>query len=283
MRNLKLTSPRMTGTDVVDWQGFVATLGLFANAIDGVFDPATSQATKDYQKSISLDADGEVGPRTFASAIRDGFQSSTRTLELGLDASVNCSKFAACIVSTGMKFVVRYYSKLASKTVTAEEAKALSGAGLKLVVVYQDRQDAIGFFDSAQGKASAQRALDLAKKTGQTAGSAIYFAADFDPSADEVRGPLSEYFMAVNQVFRSATVQYAVGVYGSGLTCRLMRDASLAQFAWLSQSTGFREYGSFRPRAHLIQIAPSRNICNGKLNIDDDVAQVQDYGAFRIA
>lgn len=283
MRNLKLDTPRMTGTDVIDWQAFLVKRGFFKGTIDGIFDAPTSQSTRDYQKSAKLDADGVVGPGTFATAIRDGFQSSTRTLELGMDASTNCTKFASCIVTTGMKFVVRYYSRTASKAMTPEEAKALSAAGLKLVAVYQDKQDAIASFDAAQGKASAQRAINSAKKTGQPAGSAIYFAADFDPAPDEVRGPVSAYFMAVNQVFRAAPVQYAIGVYGSGLTCRLLRDASVAQYAWLSQSTGFREYNSFRPRAHMIQIAPSRLICNVKLSIDDNVAQVEDYGAFRIA
>ena len=283
MRNLKLASPRMTGTDVVDWQAFLVLRKFYTGAVSGVFDPATATGTKAFQADAGLKADGEVGPQSFAAAIREGFQSSTRTLELGMDTSVNCAGFAPCIVAAGMKFVVRYYSNVAGKTVSPAEAKALSAAGLKLVVVYQDKQDAVGFFDDGQGKASALRALDLAKATGQPKGSAIYFAADFDPTADEVRGPISQYFMAVNRVFRAATVQYAIGVYGSGLTCRLLRDASLAQYAWLSQSTGFREYSSFRPRAHMIQIAPNRDICDGKLNIDDDVAQVGDYGAFRLA
>ncbi len=283
MRNLKLDTPRMTGTDVIDWQAFLTKAGFFKGAIDGIFDPVTSQATKDFQKSEKLDADGVVGPRAFAAAIRNGFQSSTRTLELGMDASVNCAKLVSCITKAQMKFVVRYYSQFAGKAITPAEAKALSAAALKVVVVYQDKQDDLDSFDAAQGKVSAQRALDSAKKLGQPAGSAIYFAADFDPTPDQVRGPLSEYFMAVNQTFRAAPAQYAIGVYGSGLTCRLIRDASLAQYAWLSQSSGFREYQAFRPRAHMIQIAPSRTICDGKLSIDDDVAQVQDYGAFRIA
>ena len=282
MRNLSLTAPRMTGTDVVDWQSFLQTRHLFDGGISGVFDPATSKGTKDYQTSGGLKADGVVGAGTFARAIRDGFQSSTKTLELGMDASVNCSPLAACIVATGMKFVARYYSKAASKAITRKEGLALSKAGLKLLVVYQDKQDDVRFFTGGEGKASARRALTQAQALGQPAGSAIYFAVDFDPAADDVRGPVSDYFLAVNQEFRAAAVQYAIGVYGSGLTCRLVLDASLAQFAWLSQSTGFRESAAFRSRAHLIQIAPSRDICEGKLSIDDDVAQVKEYGAFRL-
>ena len=284
MRNLKLATPRMTGTDVLDWQAFLNSRGAAVDADgSGVFAMATSQATKAFQSATSLDADGVVGPATFAAAIRAGFQSSTRTIELGMDASVNCKAQASCIVTTGMKFVVRYYSKFSKKAMGVDEAGALSAAGLKLVVVYQDSQDNIAAFDAAQGKASALRALDQAKAVGQPGASGIYFAADFDPIADDIQGPIAQYFMAVNQVFRAGAVQYGVGIYGSGLTCRLMRDAGLADFAWLSQSTGFREYAKFRPRAHMIQIAPSRNICGGKLNIDDDIAQVSNYGAFRLS
>jgi len=273
----------MTGSDVDDWQRFLATRKLYDGDISGIFDPATAQATKAYQTSAGLDADGVVGPRTFAQAVRDGLVSSTRTFEIGMDASVDCTTLGSCIVSAGMKFAARYYSRFAKKAMAPAEGRALSNAGLKLVVVYQDKQNSIEFFSSAEGKASAQRALDQAQALGQPSGTNIYFAVDFDPTADQVRGAVSDYFLAVNQAFRAANLKYTIGVYGSGLTCRLLRDASLAQFAWLSQSTGFREYASFRPRAHLIQIFPSRDICGGKLNIDDDIAQVEDYGAFRLS
>jgi hypothetical protein len=72
-----------------------------------------------------------------------------------------------------------------------------------------------------------------------------------------------------------------VGVYGSGLACRTIRDAGLAAYTWLSGSAGFRESESFRPQANLVQIAPSRTICGGRLPIDDDVAQTESFGAFR--
>lgn len=282
MRNLKLESPRMVGSDVQDWQQFLTVRALYQDTVDGIFGPATSRATKEYQEQSGLDPDGIVGPNTLAAAIRDGFQSSTRSVEAGMDASRDCTSFASCIATTGMRFVARYYSRSTIKTLSPAEARALSGAGLKLVVVYQDAQNQISLFDAVQGSRSAAKALELASAVGQPGGSAIYFAADFDPSATDVRGPITEYFHAVNQAFANAPVRYSVGVYGSGLTCRIIRDASLAQFAWLSGSTGFRESAAFRPRAHLLQVLPSRKICAGKLNIDDDVAQAQEYGAFTV-
>ena len=71
MRNLKLTTPRMIGSDVSDWQQFLAGQGLYEDNVDGVYGPVTSQATRDYQKSAGIAPDGVVGPSTLAKAVRD--------------------------------------------------------------------------------------------------------------------------------------------------------------------------------------------------------------------
>jgi hypothetical protein len=197
----------------------------------------------------------------------------------GMDASVDCSAFASCIANAGMKFVVRYYSKFVHKSITGHEAVALSQADLQVAVVYEDSNDHINFFSTELGNENGTKALSLAAQIGQPAGSAIYFAVDFDPNAHQVLGPVSDYFRALSQTL---STRYAVGVYGSGLTCRLIRDAHLAAFTWLAGSTGFQESAAFRPQADLIQVLPERKICDGKLEIDDDIAQTENFGAFQI-
>ena len=94
---------------------------------------------------------------------------------------------------------------------------------------------------------------------------------------------ITDYFEEVSAALAVAPTRYAVGVYGSGLTCRIIRDAGLAAFTWLAGSTGFQESAKFRPQADLIQVLPSRKICGNKLSIDDDVAQSENFGAFRIS
>ena len=283
MRNLKLQSPRMTGTDVIAWQQFLVDQGLYHDAVDGVYGPLTAQATRDYQTNKGLAVDGVVGPGTFSQAVLDGFESPAgRVAVPGMDASVDCRTFASCIATAGMKFVVRYYSNSAGKTMTPPEAAALSKAGLQVAAVYQDSGNSIKFFSTELGKKNAAKALLLAAGIGQPEESAIYFAVDFDPAADQVRGPITDYFEEVSAALAVADTRYAVGVYGSGLTCRIIRDAGLAAFTWLSGSTGFRESTKFRPQANLIQVAPERKICGNKLSIDDDIAQTENFGAFRI-
>jgi peptidoglycan hydrolase-like protein with peptidoglycan-binding domain len=283
MRNLKLQSPRMTGSDVSAWQQFLVDQSLYNDVVDGLYGPLTAQGTRDYQTKKALGVDGVVGVGTFSQAVLDGFESPAgRVAVPGMDASMDCRAFASCIATTDMKFVVRYYSNSSSKTMTRAEAVALSEAGLQIAAVYEDSNNDIKFFSAELGKKNAAKALLLAAGIGQPAGSAIYFAVDFDPTAAQVRGAISDYFREVALALAVAPTPYAVGVYGSGLTCRIIRDAGLATFTWLSGSTGFQESTKFRPQAHLIQVAPDRKICNNNLSIDDDIAQSENFGAFRV-
>ncbi len=271
----------MTGADVADWQRFLTIKGVFHEDADGVFGPATVQATRDYQSTSGLQVDGVVGSVTFALAASEGLAVTVDMSIAGMDASVNCAPFAEQIAAAGMKFVGRYYSDSPSKTLTLAEAHALSGAGLNIIAVFEDVNNVIDKFSQASGQSNARKALQLAQTIGQPASTAIYFAVDFDPTAAEVAGPVTQYFQAIQQVFTAAPVAYFIGVYGSGLTCRVIRDAGLAKFTWLSCSTGFAESATFRSQADIIQ-SPSRTILGGELNIDDDVAQSADFGAFSV-
>ena len=283
MRTLMLQSPRMVGLDVSAWQHFLTVQGVFSDVVDGIYGPASAQGTRGYQISKGLSVDGIVGVGTFSQAVRDGFQAPAgRVAVSGMDAEVDCTPFTSCIATAGMKFVVRYYSNSSSKNLSRAEAVALSNAGLQVAVVYEDFSE-LKFLSSTFGDHNAAKALQLASEIGQPAGSAIYFAVDFDPALADVQGPVTDYFSAVGKALAVAPTRYAVGVYGSGLTCRIIRDAGLATFTWLTGSAGFRESDKFRPQAHLLQVAPERTICNGKLSIDADIAQSDNFGAFRVA
>jgi|SRR5271157_2219838 len=278
MRTLKLRTPPMSGSDVTKWQQFLTSWGASPGAIDGVYGPASDRATREYQARGGLGADGVVGLVTYSQAVRDGFAGTSP----GMDACMDCAPFAASIAAAGMKFVARYYSRFSAKAMARAEALALSRAGLQVAAVYQDAHDDIRYFSSVLGLESASRALAQAAAVGQPAGSAIYFAADFDPTPAQLAGPMMDHFRAAARAFSAAPTPYAVGVYGSGLVCRTLRDAGLAAYTWLSGSTGYRESESFRPEANLVQIAPSRTICGGRLSIDDDVAQTESFGAFQV-
>jgi peptidoglycan hydrolase-like protein with peptidoglycan-binding domain len=268
----------MSGSDVTRWQEFLKSRGIYSGAIDGVYGPVCDRAMRAYQTSHGLGADGVAGPVTYSQAAHDGLQGTSP----GMDAAMDCSPFAASIADTGMKFVVRYYSKYAPKALNRREALALSQVGLQVATVYQDIHNDIRYFSADLGHESATRALAQAAAVGQPAGSAIYFAADFDPTDAQLGGAVINHFWAIARAFLAAPTHYTVGVYGSGLVCGAIRDAGLATYTWLSGSTGYRESETFRTQAHVVQVAPSRTICGGRLSIDDDVAQLEPFGAFQV-
>jgi len=62
---LKLKDPPMMGQDVRDIQIQLYKLGYLTNSINGIYDKATADAVKEFQKREGLFPDGVFGPKTF--------------------------------------------------------------------------------------------------------------------------------------------------------------------------------------------------------------------------
>ncbi len=70
-RLLKLTDPYMKGDDVKAVQAALKAAGFDPKGTDGTFGPNTEAAVKAYQKANDLEADGIVGPITWAKLMGD--------------------------------------------------------------------------------------------------------------------------------------------------------------------------------------------------------------------
>ncbi len=167
----------------------------------------------------------------------------------GLDTATSCSQtIIDAIIGSGYTFVARYYCTGGlSKKLRFEEAHRLSDSGLWVVSVFQDYNNAISRFSkplgAANGKAAYEYARDIIWQPGETP---IYFAVDFDATDGEAKGAIRDYFNAVNDVFVEAGGRYKVGVYGPGAICQYIKDDSrLAEYSWLSMSTGWRGYREY--------------------------------------
>ena len=165
----------------------------------------------------------------------------------GISTNRLCESSAACLKAQGRDFVFRYYSRttqLPEKQLRPREAAELARAGVDIAVVYQDRGRKTEDFGKVRGKLDGASAFAAAGQIGQPAGSAIYFAVDTDFSATELRDFVIPYFQGVKAAMDAAsggTSIYQLGVYGSGLTCRLLDEANLVEFKWLAEATGWRE------------------------------------------
>jgi peptidoglycan hydrolase-like protein with peptidoglycan-binding domain len=282
MRQLQFQVPNMTGPDVFDWQTFLKAQGLFQSGVDSDFGQISDQATRAYQTKAGLPSDGVVDANTMARARIDGYQSTVGANVGGMDSNTDCTAFAGQISAQGMKFVARYYSDNRAKAVTLQEAQALSSEGLAIVAVFENYNNSAGRFSTATGQAHAATALRLATANGQPGGTAIYFAVDYDATLADLQGPIAAYFSAIKTAFDVAAKQYAIAVYGSGLTCRVILDSGIAKFSWIAGSIGYAEYATFRKQADIVQLAPERTLVPG-LSIDDNIGQSAEFGAFRLA
>jgi Domain of unknown function (DUF1906) len=163
----------------------------------------------------------------------------------GIDANRSVVGILPHLKTDGIEWVGRYYNANSpAKNLTAEEAKAISAAGLSIVSVWENGYPTEkGYFTYAQGGRDAKRAVALAQLVGQTKHTPIYFAVDYDASGVEARGIVNDYFSGISDWFCNYWVPYAIGVYGSGLTCRCLTARRMASYAWLAYAPGWAEEG----------------------------------------
>jgi hypothetical protein len=205
----------------------------------------------------------------------------------GISTNRRVTNRAACLRQQGIDFVCRYYSHTTQqpeKRITPAEAAAIIQAGMKIVTVYEDGPTNPGYFSRARGQTDATHAHAAAQEIGQPAGSAIYFAVDFDASSGTTDGPITDYFEGVKDGLAQAGAPgYEIGVYGSGRVCtRIKEQRNLAKYSWLAESTGWAGSGSYST-FNIKQIIATHDLCqlDGGVGGDyEDNVSTSDFGAF---
>ena len=205
-----------------------------------------------------------------------------------IDAAVNCARIKDCLRREGVSTVIRYYSRttqMREKRLTADEARSLASSGFRLAVVHQDRQNNVSDFSFSKGLTAGAHAYAYGQDTiDQPPNSTIYFSVDFDASERQIETAIIPYFQGVAQAFSNASggnPDYAIGVYGSGLTCRLLLDGNHAAFAWLAGAMGWRDSRQFfnSKRWHLKQ-NPHSTLCGHEVDTNETNPDLPDFGAF---
>lgn len=201
----------------------------------------------------------------------------------GIDMARDARDYAQELKSSHLDFVARYYRDPASRwpTLTAAEAQMLSTAGVRLVAVWEWHSGRRDYFSYASGYSDGMAAYRQARGIGQPAGSAIYFAVDFNAHDDDIRGGIDPYFRGVRAGFQAAAGQappdYRIGVYGSGAVCSYLKRMRLAQYAWLSNSNAWAGYDNFTDW-NIKQSGGSP-----KFSFDHDINEAWgDYGGFQV-
>lgn len=206
-------------------------------------------------------------------------------LARGADLPTDASDILSELKTSRLDFVARYYRDPASRwpTLSAGEVQRLSALGLKIVTVWEWHSRDPAAFSYASGYYEALNAYGQAKSVGQPAGSAIYFAVDFNARGQDLYR-VDQYFRGVAAGFAAAgqgRPQYKVGVYGSGAVCAMMKGERLAQYAWLSGSTAWE--GSSGYAGWNIRQADQGAHWAHLSFVHDANEATEDYGGFRLA
>jgi hypothetical protein len=208
---------------------------------------------------------------------------ASRLMAQGIDLPTDASNALNEIKDSKIDFVARYYRNPASRwpALSASEAQRLSSVGVNVVTVWEWHSHDPGYFSYASGYEDARSAYAQAKAVGQPAGSAIYFAVDYNAPASDISGSIEPYFRGVAAGLAAAgggRSEYKVGVYGSGAVCAAIKRAGLAQYAWLTGSTswaGTLDYNDWNIRqgGHFSVLSFDHDSNEGR----------EDYGGFRVS
>jgi len=133
---------------------------------------------------------------------------------------------AATFAADGNEFVCRYLVPSGSKQLTKEEADVISSAGLQIISVFETTADRASG-GSANGHADGLSALQVAQSMGQTEGSTIYFAVDFDAGLSDM-DTIEAYIRSA----AAATPRYPTGVYGSYAVVTEMKKRGACSHFW---------------------------------------------------
>src|SRR6202140_4253830 len=158
-------------------------------------------------------------------------------LARGIDLPIDARDVSLELKESHLDFVARYYRDPASRwpALSAAEARTVSSSAMNLVALWESHSHRPDYFSYASGYSDALAAYRQAKAIGQPAGSAIYFAVDYNAQEPDVSGPVDQYFRGIAAGLAAAGGQapgYRVGVYGSGAVCDYLKRARLAQYAW---------------------------------------------------
>jgi hypothetical protein len=180
----------------------------------------------------------------------------------GIDCTATINSLAAkALKDSGIGFVCRYLVpiSMAWKRLTAVEARAITGVGLGLLTIYEsDANRALK--GTAGGAADVKTAQAEAKIVAQPAGSAIYFAVDFDVQKKDLP-TIGEYFLSA----KKSISPYTIGGYGSYDLCEYLYSIGITNlwqtYAW--------SHGKVSAHANVLQHLNGANVCGIPCDLND--------------
>ncbi|MDO5560512.1 MAG: DUF1906 domain-containing protein [Oscillospiraceae bacterium] len=217
-------------------------------SIDQSYNNFTAQAADSFKKFMKLpnDSDGIIHKET----IKSLFMScgDTNRSSFGCDTSRQLSKSdIQFLKESGYQYIGRYVvdERFEVKRLLETEAKNIIDAGMKIIPIYEGFNciDIDGFKDEKyieKARTDAVDSIKAAMNIGIPKGSVLYFAIDFDPTDDQIKESIINYFGELKKQMSCYGFLYKVGVYGSRNVCSQVYDAGYAESCYVADaSTGW--------------------------------------------
>jgi hypothetical protein len=200
---------------------------------------------------------------------------------------------ADAVLAAGRTFVMRYHSTDlrtsggVTKLLTRSEAMQLSAAGLDIVSVWEgraaDRDPLKGY---PQGLADGAQALRQAASCGAPRGAVVYYAVDWDATADDLPA-IGDYFDGVGAAHDGPST---VGAYGSRRVVEYVMTTGRAAYGCQTYAWSG---GQWYPGAQLRQVLNNQRLMpDGRLGtaseyptgvpVDCDEAHADQFGQWGI-
>lgn len=151
---------------------------------------------------------------------------------------------ADALYAAGYRHVGRYLfdppGSTLDKNIKDGELEDIFAAGLSVFPIYQDNARRLVDFTFEQGFNHALNAHSHAEQYGFNRGTVIYFAVDYDATADEIASNIVPYFQGVQAGLANQGMRYFHGVYGSRNVCTQVSKNTGARYSFVSgMSWGF--------------------------------------------
>ena len=184
----------------------------------------------------------------------------------GIDcATPLTAQTAAVIKARGYEFAGRYLVPLTGtlryKALTKAECEAITGAGLRLLTVWETTADRVRG-GMAAGAEDGARAVKLAEEYGMPDGAAIYFAVDYDARAGDY-GTIEGYLKGARAQLGG---RWRVGVYGSFGVIEEMAKRHAADCFW--QCVAWSG-GKKSPHRHVYQAKFGQRVAGVAVDINE--------------
>lgn len=171
---------------------------------------------------------------------------------LGVDYMLRSDSAYPAFKEKGVGFVCRYLCPPKwPKLLTNEEARVLSDAGFNIVSVWEDNSVRASWFTWDRGVREGLGAVAAAEKAGQPAGTAIYFAVDYDAQPGDMAA-IATYMDAVEAQLQG----YVLGVYGGYKVIDYFANRGV-KYLWQTYAWSG---GKVHPKAQLYQYHNGINI-----------------------